>query len=126
MWKPQSNKHSNNSPISRNEEESRQYLFCLLLQRPYFSLHRHKKKTSQSSAMSPVTQYINVLAITIPFFSKKAGVWKAFSHSFLWRHFQLWFCYCSSICAARETIFTPFKSLSALLLFSFSAFSAYI
>ena len=74
--------------------------------------------TSQSSAMSPLTQYIHILPITILFFSKMAGVWEVFSHSFLWAHFQLWLCYCSSMCAARETVHL-FK------LFQPSYFSAY-
>ena len=47
------------------------------------------------------------------------GVWEVFSHSFLWGHFQFWLSYCSSIYAARKT------ALSAILLVSFSAFSAF-
>ena len=62
------------------------------------------EKTSQSSAMSSVTQYIHILLITITFLSRMAEVSEAFSHSFLWGHFHLWFCYCSSISAAREIV----------------------
>ena len=109
LQKPWSDKHSSN-PISCNVnfeptflEESRRYPFCLSLLRPHFSLRRNKKHITEFS-MSPVTQYINILAITITFFSKMAGVWEVFSHSFLWGPCQLWLCYCSSICAARETV----------------------
>ena len=70
---------------------------------PHLSLSRSKKYTSQSSAMSPVSQYIHILATTTVF-SKMSGVWKAFSHLFLLGHFELWLFYCSSICAARETV----------------------
>ena len=52
--------------------------------------------------MSPVKQFINMLAITITFLLKITGVWEAFSHSFLWGHFQLCLYYCSSTCAATE------------------------
>ena len=45
------------------------------------------KMTWQSSAISPLSHHIDILAITITFFSKIAGVWEAFSHSFLWGHF---------------------------------------
>ena len=80
------------------------------------------KKTSQSSALSPITQYINILAITIIFFSPRiAEVWQVFPHSFLWGHFQLWPCYCSSICAARGTVHI-FKLLQ---LSYFSAFQPF-
>ena len=54
--------------------------------------------------MSPVTQYLNILAIITKFFSKMAGVCEAFSYSFLWGNLQLWLCDCSSICAARESV----------------------
>ena len=39
------------------------------------------------SAISPLTHHIDVLTLTINVFSKIAGVWEAFSHSFLWGHF---------------------------------------
>ena len=65
--------------------------------------HSKIKKTSRSSAMSPVNQYINILVITITFFPQIVWVLEVFSHSFLWGHFQLWLCYCSSICATRGT-----------------------
>ena len=59
--------------------------------------------------------------LTITFFSKIAGVWEAFSHYFLWRHFLLF--YCSSMCARRETVhlFSSFSPLTFQLfcLFSF-------
>ena len=47
------------------------------------------KKTSHSSAMSPVTHFRNILLISITFLSRIAGICEAFPHSFLWRHFQL-------------------------------------
>ena len=47
--------------------------------------------------MSSVTQYINILPITFNFFKKSQDFGKHFSLSFLWTHFQLWLCYCSSI-----------------------------
>ena len=96
MWKPQSDKHSSNAPISHNVnfeptflEESRLYLFCLLLCCPYFSLNRNKKAL-QSSAMSPVTQCINILAITITFFQKSLEFGRHFAISYYYFFIFLW------------------------------------
>ena len=77
------------------------------------------KKTSHNSAMSSPTLYMNIWAITITLFFKIQRNLEAFSHSFLWGHFQLWLCYCSSICAAIETVHL-FK------VFQHSYFSAFL
>ena len=70
--------------------------------------------------MSPLTQHRNILSITITLFSKIAGVWEAFSHSFLMGTFSaLALLLLQHVCSH----FKLFLPLSALLLYSFLVFS---
>ena len=73
------------------------------------------QQTSQHSAMFPVTPNTNNLDSNHYIFSKIAGVWEAFSHSFLWRYFLLF--YCSSMCAGRETVhlLSSFSTLTSAI-----------
>ena len=71
--------------------------------------HSIKIKTQGCSAMSPVTQHVPTLVITITLFSEIAGVWEAFFHSFLWGHYDLCL-YFSSVCIWRMHMYCVSQS----------------
>ena len=72
--------------------------------------------------MSPVTQYINILAVTITFFfSKIAGVWEAFSHSY--GDIFYYGCFTAPACVQAEKLFTILGSVSPLTFQLFCFFS---
>ena len=102
-------------------EESRRYLICLSLWCPHFS-STEIKKTSQSSAMSPVTQYINILAITITAFSKICRSLGGIFPLILMGPFYLFSPLKHSALCSVIKMLHYFSSFS-LLLFSLSAFS---
>ena len=98
------------------------FVSCSAFAPSFFTLQK-----SDMTEFSNVSCYcINIFAITITPFSKLAGVWEVFSHSFLWRHFQIWFCYCSSMCSQRNcSVIKMFILLSSFSLFSFFRYSAF-
>ena len=60
--------------------------------------------------MSPVTQHVHILAITITIFSKVVGVWEAFSHSFLMGTFSSLFLLLLQHVCSHFKLFLPLTS----------------
>ena len=80
------------------------------------------KKTSLSSAMSPVTQYINILTVTIHFFQKSQEFRRHFPiHSYV--DIVIFGSATAPAYVQQEKLFTFLSSFSHLL--SFSAFSPF-
>ena len=78
------------------------------------------KIISPRSAMCLLTHHIDIFAPKVMFFSKIAGVWEEFSHSFLWGPPHLSLCYFSSVCIFLPLCSAAFRPFPSFFTFSIS------